>query len=159
MQRNTMQSIGRHTSQRQWFMKRLFLEAKIVELFLAQATQLDNRADISRSSGLTPIDIERLYGIKSHLDNNFHEDFSIIDLAKEAGINQTKLKFGFKKIFNTTVFGYINDIRLMEAKRLLLEEKLYVNEVAYKVGFKYPHYFSAVFKKKLVLFCKLKMIF
>jgi AraC-like DNA-binding protein len=127
-------------------LKGLFLEAKLLELFLMQIYQLDNR--ILLSPKIKTGDIERLQYIKAYLDCHFAESLSIIMLSREAGINQTKLKNGFKELFKTTVFGYINELRLKEAKRLLLEEKMCVNEVAYTVGYKYPHYFSAAFKKK-----------
>ncbi|OKS86147.1 helix-turn-helix domain-containing protein [Mucilaginibacter polytrichastri] len=127
-------------------LKKLYLEAKVTELFLMQIKQLDCR--INFSSNLNSKDIDSLQNIKSYLDVNFSKDLSILELSKEAGINQSKLKSGFKKLFKTTVFEYINDLRLQEAKRLLLEEKMCVNEVAYIVGYTYSHYFTALFKKK-----------
>jgi AraC-like DNA-binding protein len=40
---------------------------------------------------------------------------------------------------------------MQEAKRLLLEEKMYVNEVAALVGYQHPHHFTAAFRKKFGL--------
>jgi AraC-like DNA-binding protein len=127
-------------------LKGLFLETKLMELFLMQIYQLDNK--MLASTKLNPGDIERLHYIKLYIGQHFSESLSIISLSKEAGFNQSKLKSGFKELFKTTVFEYVNDCKLKEAKRLLLEEKRYVTEVAYMVGYKYPHYFSAAFKKK-----------
>lgn len=59
-----------------------------------------------------------------------------------------KLKSGFKQLFNTTVFGHLRTVRMQEPRRLLLEENMYVNEVTDKVGYKYPHHFTAAFKKE-----------
>lgn len=129
-------------------LKGLFLEAKMLELFLMQVHQLDNKSTTPVLSGISGADVARLHYIKDYIDLHFYEDLSILALSREAGINQTKLKNGFKALFKTTVFAYITDLRLTEAKRLLLAEKMYVNEVAYQVGFKYPHYFSTAFKKK-----------
>lgn len=128
-------------------LKGIFLEAKLLELFLMQVDQLDSKNG-STLSGISGKDADCLHYIKEYLDLHYSEGLSIISLSKRAGINQTKLKTGFKNLFKTTVFGYITDLRLTEAKRLLLEEDMYVNEVAYKVGFSYPHHFSAQFKRK-----------
>jgi AraC-like DNA-binding protein len=37
---------------------------------------------------------------------------------------------------------------MYEAHRLLLDEQMYVNEVADLVGYKHPHHFTAAFKRK-----------
>ncbi|MFC0183104.1 AraC-type DNA-binding protein [Pseudarcicella hirudinis] len=124
----------------------LFIESKITELFLTQISWLDNRA--SGNDRLKATDLERLVYVREYLDQHFADNLSVTAIARKAGINQTKLKSGFKQLFQTTLFGYISDLRLNEAKRLLLEEKLYVSEVADRVGYKYPHYFTAAFKKK-----------
>jgi AraC-like DNA-binding protein len=79
---------------------------------------------------------------------NFDQPASIAALSRKAGINSMKLKTGFKQLFNTTVFGYLHTIRMQEAKRLLTEENMQVNEVADRIGYKYPHHFTAAFKRK-----------
>jgi AraC-like DNA-binding protein len=128
-------------------LKGLYLEAKAIELFLLQVKQLDQQTG-PKLSKLKPTDIERLYAVKEHINKYYDQSCSIIGLAQLAGINQMKLKDGFKELFGTTVFGYINDVRMNEAKRLLLDEKLYVNEVADRVGYKHPQHFTIAFKKK-----------
>lgn len=124
----------------------LFIEAKATELLLLQITQFDRQ--IVNTEKLSPSDTERLIFIKEYLDHHFADNLSIYSIARHAGINQTRLKSGFKQLFHNTVFGHITELRLTEARRLLLEEKLYVSEVADRVGYKYPHYFAAAFKKR-----------
>jgi len=74
--------------------------------------------------------------------------WSIAALARKAGINQQKLKTGFLALFGTTVFGHLIDVRMREARRMLEDEKLYVGEVAERLGYKHPHHFTAAFRKK-----------
>lgn len=129
------------------YLKGIYLEAKSIELFLLQVNQLDQQAT-ARQSKLKPADIERLQAVRDHITLNYNQPCSITGLARMAGINQMKLKSGFKELFNTTVFGYLSDVRMQEAKRLLLDEKLYVSEVADKIGYKHPQHFTAAFRKK-----------
>lgn len=128
-------------------LKGLYLEAKVVELFLLQVNQLDQNAIINASK-LKLKDIESLYEAKYYIEQNYHTPCSIIDLARKVGINQMKLKNGFKELFGTTVFGYVSDLKMEKAKQLILEEKLYVGEVADRIGYKHPHHFTAAFKRK-----------
>lgn len=127
-------------------MNRLFIESKATELLLLQIAHFDSQT--LKAVELSSSHIERLTFIKEHIDQHFARDLSISALARYAGINQTKLKSGFRQLFHHTIFAYITELRLAEAKRLLSEEKLYVSEAAYRVGYKYPHHFAALFKKK-----------
>lgn len=132
------------------YLKGLYLEAKSIELFLLQVGQLD-RKSLTGQSALKAKDVEALHAVKHEIESNYQQSMSISGLAKKAGINQMKLKNGFKELFNTTVFGYLRDLRMQEAKRLLLDEKMLVNEVSDRIGYQYPHHFSAAFKKKFGL--------
>ena len=131
----------------QGYLKGVYLEAKAIELFLMQVQQLDEKKP-ANNSNLTPADIESLHAIHDHIGLYYHQPCSILSLSRMAGINQMKLKAGFKELFGTTVFGYLSDVRMQEAKRLLQEEKLYVNEVADRMGYKHPHHFAAAFRRK-----------
>lgn len=127
-------------------MRSLYLESKLMELFLMQLHQLDNTPVVSLK--LKTADVDRLHEVRHYLEQHFSEELSLQQLAKTAGINQTQLKSGFKSLFGTTVFGHLHELRLQEARRLLQEGKWHVNEVAYTVGYKYPHHFTAAFKKR-----------
>ncbi|WP_118973644.1 helix-turn-helix transcriptional regulator [Taibaiella koreensis] len=128
-------------------LKHLFLEAKTIELFLLQIGQLDKRSQ-TPAVKLKKEHIACLQDIKTYLEQHFDQPASIAVLSRRAGINAMKLKSGFKQLFGTTVFGYLHSVRMREARRLLLEEGLPVHEVADKVGYQYPHHFTAAFKKQ-----------
>jgi AraC-like DNA-binding protein len=127
-------------------MKRLFLEAKLIELFLLQANGFDQY--VPHTADLRPADIERLYAARQYLEQHFVDDCSIISLASHMGINQKKLKQGFKALFGYTVFGYLSHIRMEKARQLLLDEKKTVGEVSELVGYQHPQHFAAAFKRK-----------
>jgi AraC-like DNA-binding protein len=127
-------------------MKRLFLEAKLLELFLLQVTGFDQYN--AHAAAFRPHDIERLHAAKHYLEQHFMDDCSIFSLAGQVGINQKKLKQGFKALFGYTVFGYLSHIRMEKAKQLLIDEKKTVGEVSELVGYQHPQHFAAAFKKK-----------
>lgn len=127
-------------------LQQLYLETKARELFLLQVQALMKKENTVFK--LRPADIDSLHHAKNYIEQNYQTPCSIIDLAKIVGINQTKLKNGFKDLFGTTVFGYVRDIQMEKAKQLLLEERLYVSEVADQVGYNHPQHFAVAFKRK-----------
>lgn len=127
-------------------LQQLYLETKSAELFLLQVQALYTQNQ--SISSLKQRDIECLHDARLYIEQNYQTPCSIIDLARIVGINQTKLKSGFKKLFGTTVFGYVRDLQMEKAKQLLLDEKLYVNEVADQIGYKHPQHFTVAFKRK-----------
>lgn len=126
-------------------LKGLYLEAKATELFLMQLSQLSQGQ--RAAAQLKAYDIECLHGIRAYIDLHYLEPLSLSALARQAGINQTKLKSGFKACFGDTLFAYIQRLRMHEARRLLLEEKHTVAEVAAIIGYQHPHHFAVAFKK------------
>lgn len=127
-------------------LQQLYLETKARELLLLQIQALMKTE--SAVSTLKSADIDCLHEAKHYIERNYRRPCSIIDLAKIVGINQTKLKRGFKELFGTTVFGYVRDLQMERAKQLLLEEGLYVSEVADQVGYNHPQHFTVAFKRK-----------
>jgi AraC-like DNA-binding protein len=65
-----------------------------------------------------------------------------------AGLNEFKLKKGFKETFNQTVFEYLSDVRLETARNDLLNTGKSVTEIACELGYSSLQHFSAAFSKK-----------
>ena len=107
---------------RSGYMKRLFLESKIIELFMLQVEQAEN-SNHNNSTSFKNDDIDKLNDAKLFIENNMLEEFSLLDISRNIGINEFKLKKGFKELFGTTVFNYLNELKMKYAKRLLLDEK------------------------------------
>lgn len=53
---------------------------------------------------------------------------TLIELSRLIGLNDYKLKKGFKEMFGTTVFGYLREKRLEKAFHLLQEGTMNVTE-------------------------------
>lgn len=66
-------------------------------------------------------------------------------LARELGLSRTLLYQRFKQEVGKPVAEFIKEIRLQEGAKLLLQEKLTVTEVAFRVGFSSYAYFTKCF--------------
>jgi AraC family transcriptional regulator, transcriptional activator of the genes for pyochelin and ferripyochelin receptors len=73
---------------------------------------------------------------------------SLLTLARQVGLNDFKLKRGFRQVFGTTVFGYLHEHRMERARQLLEERRLNVTAVACTVGYANPSHFAGAFKRK-----------
>lgn len=124
----------------------LFVTSKVMEL-LSYTLSNETHQGLMQYKGLSNQDVTRFNDLKEYLDRQFTEDHSIAGLAKRFGINECKLKKGFKTLFDSTVFGYINDLKMQKARQML-KEGYAVSEVSYVLGYNYPQHFSKAFKNK-----------
>lgn len=79
--------------------------------------------------------------------NDFKHNNSVSQFAKILGTTEAKLNELAKLHAGKTAQNVIYGMIVSEAKRLLTYEKLTVKEVAYRLGFNDPFYFSNFFKK------------
>jgi len=73
---------------------------------------------------------------------------SLAALSAEIGLNTKKLKEGFKQLYGQSVFAYLLDHKMEEARRMLDSQQFNVNEVGLKLGYSTSSHFIAAFKKK-----------
>jgi signal transduction histidine kinase/DNA-binding response OmpR family regulator/streptogramin lyase len=97
---------------------------------------------------ITPLDVKFIEKAVKVVEANISSpDFSIEDLGMELGISRA---YVFKKILaltGKTPLEFMRTIRLQHAAQLLEKSQLSVREVAYKVGFNNPKYFTKYFKE------------
>ncbi len=126
-------------------LRNLFLLSKTMELLVLQAQLYEAKSEtnfITQSN-----DKKRLFEAKELLNDRLSNPPTIIELAKLIGLNEYKLKRGFKEIFGITIFGYIHQRRMTLAKRLLLGTDKTSKEIAFETGYSSPQHFSNAFKK------------
>ena len=80
--------------------------------------------------------------IRANLAN---EKFGVDELASESGISLYKLSHKLYAINEKTVNQFIREVRLMKALEMLQDGEYTASEVAYKVGFSSPAYFTKRF--------------
>lgn len=124
--------------------RRIYLESKAYELIALLYENVENH---KQNNELSAADQERIRLAASIIQDNLEKPFTIIELAHQVGINQTKLKTGFKVMFGNTVFGYLQDIRMHQAKRYLLDTQMSVQEIGMLLGYQNTSNFSIAFKK------------
>ena len=73
-------------------------------------------------------------------------DLSVEDIASELALSRVQLYRKVKAVTGCTPVDLLRKSRLTKARQLLVESDLTVSEIAYRVGFTSPSYFTKCFK-------------
>lgn len=90
---------------------------------------------------------QKISEIARYINHHYQEDLSLESLAHRFYISPSYLSKIFKRVTNFTLIEYLNNVRVKEAKRLLLETEKKVVEIAEEVGFGSITHFGRVFKE------------
>ena len=86
--------------------------------------------------------------IKTYIDNNYHLDFSLDNLADYLGLSFKYTSILFKKVMGDNFKNYINMYRIEKAKEILREKKdIKIKDLAEKLGYNSSNTFIRIFKK------------
>ncbi len=129
-------------------LQKLYLEGKAFELLVYHLDGVQKEEEQSRSASKLKVhDIRCLHQAKEILSGTWKEPPSLLELARMIGLNDYKLKLGFKELFGTTVFGYVRGLRMNEAHKILEQGKVNVSEAASMVGYNNLSHFAKLFRK------------
>jgi AraC family transcriptional activator of pyochelin receptor len=123
----------------------LFVLSKSIEL-LVQAIEA-HKAPALDAYVKSASDRERIVAARDLINTRLTNPPSLSEVAKHIGLNEYKLKRGFKEMFGRTVFGYLTEQRLEIAHRALVETDKTAAEVAFELGYATPQHFHSAFKK------------
>jgi len=127
----------------------LYLQTKAYEIIYNEFSSLLNEKKNTTPHKIkfSNPDIEALHKAKKIMMTS-KEKVSIQDLSRKIAINENKLKYGFRHLFNTTPYAVMLDSKMYEAKKLLSQSDLNVSEIANEVGYASVQSFSLAFFRK-----------
>jgi AraC-like DNA-binding protein/quercetin dioxygenase-like cupin family protein len=83
--------------------------------------------------------------IRRLLLSRVNDRLSINEVAGQLGVSPTRAKEAFRKAFGCGIVAYQNELKIWQAKRLLCDLSLTVDEISSRLGFSSHSYFSQVF--------------
>ncbi|MBR7163690.1 MAG: helix-turn-helix domain-containing protein [Clostridia bacterium] len=110
------------------FMRRNFLSSDVKVL-----------CDASKLAELAPV--------VQYIDENYHTKLSLAHLGAIIKSDRFRLCRLFKSATHSTLFEYINFVRLLCAEELLIKSQKSISEIAFECGFASIQYFNRVFKE------------
>lgn len=123
----------------------LFLKSKTLELL---SHVLAVHSPTPCQTHLSSYEMECLKTAKDILIADVENPPTLKELSIMVGLNETKLKTGFKALFGQTVYGYFKTYRIELARQRLLDETCSISQVASSVGYTNISHFSAAFKER-----------
>jgi AraC-like DNA-binding protein len=132
--------------------KWIYLESKVWELM---SLLIDQELERLQKPPIVPVlrrdDIDRIYHAREILLQRLDNPPSLVELARQVGLNDCTLKRGFRQVFGKTAFSCLHDYRLEQACQLLLLGEMKVEKVARAVGYANRSRFAAAFRHKFGL--------
>jgi AraC family transcriptional activator of pyochelin receptor len=128
--------------------KKMFFLSKCIELLVLQSQVFDKVKLKQQVYCKTSYDKERIVFAKDYLVKHYDAPPTLTGLAQITGINEFKLKKGFKEIFGATAFEYLTNYKMEIAKTKLSQKQITISQLGYELGYSSPQHFSTAFKNK-----------
>lgn len=120
---------------------------KLSEIVFAQAIRKYLESQDGDLPGLAGFTDRHLARALAALHANPARNWTVADLAREAGLSRTAFSDRFTKLVTLTPLGYLTQWRMQIARRLLLDSALPIAEIAARSGYGSEAAFSRVFKR------------
>ena len=91
---------------------------------------------------------DRIAQAIAHIKQNYATPLTVAELASVAGLSPSSFHEHFKALTATTPLQYQKELRLLEARRLLMNGTHSVSSAAFEVGYESPTQFSREYSRK-----------
>ncbi len=92
---------------------------------------------------------ELIQAARRYIERNFALQLRLEDIAVHLRVSPFHLSRVFSQESDFSLFEYLTEVRINEAKKLLRDGRLLVSEVAERTGYDNGNYFAKVFRRKV----------
>lgn len=85
--------------------------------------------------------------ISQYLSTHLANEIKMTDLTRQMGVNRNKLSCVFKEYYGSSPFSWLRELRMREAKKLLLSSDKSIDVISQVVGYNDVSNFSTCFKR------------
>ncbi len=117
------------------------------EFLIAYSREITSSYLVGSQPSTANRSMNMVYDLLSYFQENYAFDFTSTWIEERYQCSYDHLNRTFKKTIGTTIFSYLNGLRISHAKQQLLAGSGTMAEIAAKCGFHDIYYFSRVFKK------------
>jgi len=132
------------------YVHRNFIDSAVSDMdnFIKTMEELLSFAIEFRDSKITGRYGDVILKAKKYIEKNYaDQNTTLTSVAREVCLSPNHFSTIFSQECKTTFIEYLTNIRIENAKRLILETDMKGYDIAYECGFSDPHYFSYIFKK------------
>lgn len=89
----------------------------------------------------------KVHEARKIMGKDISANITIEELAESVNLNRTTLQKVFKQMYGVTLYEYRTQVRIQEAKNLILDKKYSITDIAGMCGYSNASKFAAAFKK------------
>ncbi|MDY3929657.1 MAG: AraC family transcriptional regulator [Clostridia bacterium] len=125
-----------------------YIQTLLVQLLLiASRTQKNSDLKIPNISASPYYSV--IMNIAEYIKNNFTHQISLDSLSKQFCISKNTISREFKHIMGVSFVEHINNLRINNAQKLILNSDQSITSIAYECGFETLVHFERVFKRQM----------
>jgi AraC-like DNA-binding protein len=121
--------------------------AGIVNYLIGTMYSLERNIELGKNQ----MQVDMINRARLRIRETLEMDVTIQQIAEEQGVSYSNFRKLFKEYTGLSPAIYQQELRLLRAKELLTTTELSIKEIAYRLNFESPDYFSAKFKAKMGL--------
>ena len=125
----------------------MYLGGKAMQLVALAISSCISQANSQDVQQLSSKEIDRIRHAREVLVTAMQKPPGLDALAQQVGLNVRALSAGFRRVYGSTVFGFLQEYRLEQAYKLIASGEMSVSEAAYHVGYGAAH-FATIFRKR-----------
>ncbi|MDX7991885.1 helix-turn-helix transcriptional regulator [Xenorhabdus littoralis] len=126
--------------------RKIYLKAKALEILACITAQIYD----CQYNAINGLQRRAVYNAIKIINSDYHYPWTIKSLSKAVGLNERKLKEGFRAVVFRTFHQYLENVRMTTAEELL-KKGMSVIEVSTAVGYSSPSHFSKRFRQHYLI--------
>lgn len=123
-----------------------YLRAKFGELLCHISSS--TKPDLVDDEDVHYFEVVRLAKAKQFLDENISSKIDVHELARQVGLNRSRLSTGFKNRYGVSIRDYRLELRLGKAYVLLSQTSMNIEQISIRCGYQKVGNFSRAFKNR-----------
>lgn len=125
--------------------ERLILFLKTLEAF-ANTEDYELLSSLGFANSITTADTERINKVMNFSMENYTREIKMEEITDLVNLNESSFCRYFKSRTHKTFSRFLNEIRIANACKLLINSNMTISEVCYKTGYNNISYFTRQFK-------------
>lgn len=124
-----------------------YLASYVADMFVYNHSRNTNRPQRASSDYHLAINDERLLKAVKLMQQNLEDPLDVNEIADRIGVGIRNLQRLFKRHLETAPVTYYKNLRLWNARRLLLDSSIRISEIALACGFMSSSHFTTCYKE------------
>ena len=114
-------------------------ENAVIDFVLWMQEEIEKQFDVNKNR-------HKMMQAIQYVDENYASDLNMAVVSNYVSMNYSLFSYSFKQYTGKNFVDYVKEVRLREAKRLLAETDLRVNEICRQIGYDNEKHFMKLFK-------------